>query len=90
MALAHFRMLIHEFLNKDPGIVPKEDPIIIFDSKYAVCMDINGKDTNHTWNIYRRVHFARNGINEKCTRLTGVKEVYNWRTLKLRILVRMT
>ena len=27
MVLAHFRMLIHEFLNKDPDIVPEEAPM---------------------------------------------------------------
>ena len=38
MDLSHFRMLIHEFLNKDPDIVPEEVPIIILDGKYTVCM----------------------------------------------------
>ena len=28
MALANFRTLIHEFLNKNPDIVPDEDPLI--------------------------------------------------------------
>ena len=64
MNLSHFRMLIHEFLNKDPYIVPEEDPLIILDSKFAVCMDNNGKDTKHTMHISRRVNFVRNG--EKC------------------------
>ena len=36
MALAHFRMLIHEFLNKDPDIVPEEAHLIVLDSKYAM------------------------------------------------------
>ena len=48
MALAHFSMLINEFLNKDPDIVPEEAPLIILDSKYSMCMDKNGKDTKHT------------------------------------------
>ena len=64
MALAHFRMLIHEFLNKYPDIVPEEDPLIVLDSKYAMCMAKNGKDTKHTRHIARRIHFVRNG--EKC------------------------
>ena len=34
------------------------------DSKSDVCMAKNGKNTNHTRHIYRRVHFVRNG--EKC------------------------
>ena len=89
MALARFRMLIHEFLNKDPDIVPQEDPIIILGIKYAVCMARNGKDTKHTRHISRRVNFVRNVKNEKCTRLNGVKEVFNWQTLQLRMLQRM-
>ena len=64
MDLAHFRMLIHEFLNKDPYIVPEEDPLIVLYSKSDMCMDENGKDTKHTRNISRRMHFVRNG--EKC------------------------
>ena len=61
MALAHFRMLIHEFLNKDIYIVPKEAPLIVLDSKYAMCMAKNGKDTKHTRHIARIIHFVRNG-----------------------------
>ena len=60
MDLAHFRMIIHDFLNKDPYIVPEEAPLIIMDSKSDFCMDDNGKDTNHTRKLYRRVHFFRN------------------------------
>ena len=48
MTLANLRMLIHEFFNKDTDIIPKEAPLIILDIKYAVCMDKNGKDKNHT------------------------------------------
>ena len=36
MALAHFRMLIHELLNKGTDIVPEEDPLIVLDSKSAM------------------------------------------------------
>ena len=64
MALAHFRMLIHEFLNKDPGIVTEEVPLIILNSKSVICMAKNGKDTKHTRHIARILHFVRNG--EKC------------------------
>ena len=63
MALSRFRMLIHELLNKDPDIVPEEDPIIILFSKAAVCITNNGKDTKHTRQISRRAHFLRNGEN---------------------------
>ena len=64
MALAHFRMLIHELLNKDPDIVLEEDPLIVLDSKSAMCTAKNGKDTKHTRHIARRMHFVRN--EEKC------------------------
>ena len=64
MDLAHFRMLIHELLNEDPDMVPKEAPFIVLDSKYAMFMAKNGKDTKHTRHITRRMHFVRNG--EKC------------------------
>ena len=59
MALANFRMLIHECLNKDPYIVPEESPLIILDSKSAVFMANNGKDIKHTRHISRRVHLVR-------------------------------
>ena len=61
MDLAHFRMLIHELLNKDPDMVPEEAPLIFLDSKSAMCMANNGKDTKHTRHIARRMHFQRNG-----------------------------
>ena len=64
MAVAHFRMLIHEFLNKDPDIVLEEDTLIILDSDSAVCMAKNGKYTKHTRNISSRIHFVSN--SEKC------------------------
>ena len=64
MDLAHFRMLIHEFLKKYPDIVPKESPLIVLDSKSVMCVAKNGKDTKHTRHISRRMHFVRNG--EKC------------------------
>ena len=63
MDLEHFRMLIHELLNKDPDIFSEESPLIILDSKSSVCMNKNDKDTNNTRHIVRRVHFVRNGEN---------------------------
>ena len=65
MALAHFRMLIRELLNKDTDIVPEEAPLIILDSKSDVCMSNNVKDNNHTRNIDRRVQFVVNGERYK-------------------------
>ena len=64
MVLAHFRMLIRELINKDQDIVPEEAPFIVLDSKSAMCMADNGKDTKHTRHIARRMHSVRNG--EKC------------------------
>ena len=64
MALAHFRMLIHELLKKDPDIVPDEASLIFLDSESDMCMANNGKDTKHTRHIARRMKFVRNG--EKC------------------------
>ena len=65
MDLAYFRMLIHELLNKDTYIVPEEVTIIIFDSKSAVFVANNGRDTKYTRHIARRVHFVRNGEKYK-------------------------
>ena len=53
-------MLIYEFLNKDPYIVPDEAPLIVLDSKSAMCMAKNGKDTKHTRHIARIMHFVNN------------------------------
>ena len=61
MALARFRILIHEFLNKDPDIVPEEAPLAVLDSNYAMGMAKNGKDTKHTRNITSIMHLVRNG-----------------------------
>ena len=57
-------MLIGELLNKDPDIVPEEDPLIVFDNKSAMCMAKDVKDTKHTRQISRRMHFVKN--REKC------------------------
>ena len=57
MALARFRMLIHEFLSKDPDIVPEEAPLIELDIKSDMCTAKNGEDTKHTRHISRRIHF---------------------------------
>ena len=64
MALSHFRMLIHELPNKDPELVPEEAPLIVLDSKSAMRMAKNIKDTKHTRKIARIMYFVRNG--EKC------------------------
>ena len=60
MDLAHFRMLIRELLNKDTEIVPEAAPLIVLDSKSAVCMVKNVNDTKHSRHISRRVNVDRN------------------------------
>ena len=57
-------MLIHELLNKGTDMVPEEDPLIVLDSKSAMWVAKNVKDTKHTRHIVSRMHFLRNG--EKC------------------------
>ena len=64
MALAHFRVLIHELLIKYPDIIPEEFPLIILDIKSSVCTANNGKGKKHRTNIARIIIFLRNG--EKC------------------------
>ena len=64
MALSHFMMLVHELLNEDPDMVPREAPLIVLGRKSAMCMAKNGKDTKHNRHITRIMHFVRNG--EKC------------------------
>ena len=65
MDLAHLRMLINEFLNKDPEIFPEESPLIVLDSRSAIYTANNGKDTKHTRHYARGMHFVRNGENFK-------------------------
>ena len=64
-------MSIHELLNKYLDIVPEEASLIVLDSKSAMCMAKNGKDTKHTRHIAKRMHFVRNG--EKCK-----MHIINW------------
>ena len=64
MALAHFRMLVSELLNKDPEIVTEEAPFIVLDIKSAMFMAKNVQDTKNTRHITRRMNFVRN--REKC------------------------
>ena len=51
MALSHFRILVHELLNENPDMVPKEAPLIFLDRKSDMCMAKNGKDNKHTRHI---------------------------------------
>ena len=65
MSLEHFSVLIHGFLNKDPDTVPEEAPLVVLDSKSAMCMENSGKDIKHTSHIARIMHLLRNGKNCK-------------------------
>ena len=56
-----YHMLINELLKKYPCIGPEEAPLIILDSKSAVCMDNNGNNTKNKMHINRRLYFVRNG-----------------------------
>ena len=54
-------MLIHELLSKDLYIVPEEATMIVLDSKSAIYMAKNCKDTKHTRHIARIMNLVRNG-----------------------------
>ena len=51
-------------MNKDTDIVPEVAPLIVLDSKSAMCVAKNGKDNKHTRKIAREIYFIING--EKC------------------------
>ena len=61
MDLVHFRMLIHEFFNKDADIIPEEATLIILDTKSSMCMVQNGKDTNQ-----KRLHNKESTSSKEC------------------------
>ena len=65
MALSHFRMLIHEFFNKDPDIFPEETPLIVLECSSDMCMNNNVKDAKNISHISRRIHFVSNGEKYK-------------------------
>ena len=46
-------------------MVTQETPLIILDSKYAIFVAQNGKDTRNTRKINRRVHLVGNDENSK-------------------------
>ena len=48
-----------------PPLFLEEAPLIILDSRSAICMANNGKDTKHTSQITRIVHIVRNGEKRK-------------------------
>ena len=60
MTLSNFRIIKNEFLSKYPNVVSEQSPIIILNSKSAVRMTKNGKETKHNRHISIRMHFVRN------------------------------
>ena len=64
MDLVHLRILINELKNKGPYVVPQQAALIILESKPALCMSKNGKDTKQTSHSYRIINLVRNG--EEC------------------------
>ena len=59
MALAQFRIINNELINKDPSVYPEQALLVLLDIKSSVCMTNNGKDTKHTREISRRMHLVR-------------------------------
>ena len=57
MSLSHLIMINNELLNKYPNVFPEQAHLIMLDSKSAIYMDKNGKDTKHTRKIYRRMNY---------------------------------
>ena len=45
-------------------MVTEEAPLIVLDSKSAMCMAKNSKYTKHTRHIARRMHLVRNGKDQ--------------------------
>ena len=60
MVRAHFRVLNNELLDKDTDVVPEQEPIIILDSKLAMCTSNNVTVTKYTRHISRIMHFLIN------------------------------
>jgi hypothetical protein len=60
MAASHLRMLLCELNGtKDEGTPPTS---IYFDSKSAIAMGANYRDTKHTRHIMRQFHYVRDNI----------------------------
>jgi hypothetical protein len=60
MAASHLRMLLCEF----EGVRDEDTPAtsMFFDSKSAIAMGVNYKDTKHTRHIMRHYHYVRENI----------------------------
>jgi hypothetical protein len=63
MATSHLRMLLAKWENTtDETLAPTN---IYFDSRSAIAMESNFRDTKHTHHILRRYHYVREGIKSK-------------------------
>ena len=65
-------------MKNDPDIVSEDAPLSILDSKSIVCIAKNGKDTNETRHIDRRVICVNNDENRKMHKIETCDEVFNW------------
>ena len=61
MDISHLRVISNELLNKDPDVVPKQTPLIIFDNKWDICKPKICNDIKHTRHIFRIINFVING-----------------------------
>ena len=57
MALEYLRMLNYDLLNKEIYLFPEQSPHIILDSNSVVRMSKNCRDTKHTRQISKIIHF---------------------------------
>jgi len=63
MASSHLRMLLAELEDStEDSLAPTN---IYFDSRSAIAMGINFRDTKHTRHILRRYHYVREGVKSK-------------------------
>ena len=60
MGLVHFIILINDTINNNPDVVPEHSPFIILYITSYVCMTNDDKDTKHTRDISRGMHFVIN------------------------------
>jgi len=63
MAISHLRMLLAELEDStEDSLAPTN---IYFDSRSAIAMGINFRDTKHTRHILKRYHYVREGVKSK-------------------------
>ena len=78
MALAQFRILNNDFLNKGTYLVPEQAPFITIDRKSDVCMAKNDKDNKHTIHITKIIPFVRNGEDRSLQSFSEIVTKAGW------------